>query len=63
MTQLGEEKMVVPDLEHAKTVLSSRPVANPCPLAIGGGVVKPRSINVDINLGEKISEGNKLRLS
>ena len=60
-TQLGEEKMVVLDPEHAKMVLSSRLVATPCPLAAGGGAVKPQSINVDINLGEKIPVGNKLR--
>ena len=62
MTQLGEEKMVVPDLDHAKTVLSSKQVANPCPLVAGGGVVIPQSINRDINIGEKITTGNKLRL-
>ena len=62
MTQLGEEKMVVPDLDHAKMVLSSKSVANPCPLVAGEGVVIPWSINGDINIGEKISAGNKLRL-
>ena len=62
MTQLGEEKMVVPDLDHAKMGLSSKPVANPCPLTAGEGVVIPRSINGDINIGEKISARNKLRL-
>ena len=62
-TQLGKEKMVVLDPKHAKMMLSSRPVANPCPLVAGGGVVKPWSINVDINLGEKFSVGNKLRPS
>lgn len=36
MTQLGEERMVVPDLDHAKMVLSSKPVANPCSLAASG---------------------------
>ena len=60
-TQIGEEKMVVPDPEHAKKVVSGRPVVNSCPLAAGGGAVKPRSINGDINLGEKIPAGNKLR--
>ena len=52
---------MVLDPEHAKTVLSSRPVATPCLLAASGGAVKPWSINVDINLGEKIPVGNKLR--
>ena len=60
-TQIGEEKMEVPDLEHAKKVVSGRPVVNSCLLAFGGGAVKPRSINKDINLGEKILAGNKLR--
>ena len=59
-TQIGEEKMV-PDPEHAKKVVSGRLVVNSCPLAAGGGAVKPWSINGDINLGEKILAGNKLR--
>ena len=61
-TQLGKEKMVEPVLDHAKMVLSSIPMANPCPLAGDGGVVISRSINGDINIGEKFSAGNKLRL-
>ena len=60
-TQIGEEKMVVLDPEHAKKVVSGRLVVNSCPLAAGGGAVKPWSINGDINLGEKIPAGNKLR--
>ena len=42
-------------------MVSGRPVVNSFPLAAGGGAVKPRSINGDINLGEKIPAGNKLR--
>ena len=52
---------MVPDPEHAKKVVSGRLVVNSCSLAAGGGAVKPWSINGDINLGEKIPVGNKLR--
>ena len=53
--------MVVPNPEHAKNVVSGRLVVNSYLLAAGGGAMKPWSINGDINLGEKIPTGNKLR--
>ena len=53
-TQLGMERMMVSDLEHAKMVLSGLLVAKPCLLAPGGESMKSRSLNKGINLGETI---------
>ena len=38
--QLGEKRMVVPNPELAKLLLSEKPVANPCLTAVGGGTCK-----------------------
>lgn len=42
--QLGEKRMVVPNPEPAKLLLSEKPVANPCLTAVGGGVKRAWSI-------------------
>ena len=60
-TWLGEERMVIPDLEQAKVAVSGVPMDKPCPIVAGGGSMKSRSINVDINLGETLLVGNKER--
>lgn len=60
-TQSREERKVMPKLEPAKVVMSGKPVAKIFPTAVGGGSVKSRSINVDINLGETTPVGNKKR--
>ena len=60
-TQLGEERKVMPKSDPAKVVMSGKLVAKIFLIAVGGGSVKSRSINVDINLGETIPVGNKKR--
>ena len=51
----------MPKSEPAKVVMSGKLVAKIFLIAVGGGSVKSRSINVDINLGEAIPVGNKKR--
>lgn len=58
-TWLGEERMVVPDLEQARVAVSGVLMDKPCPIAAGGGLVKSWSVNVAINLGETLLVGNK----
>ena len=51
----------MPKLEPAKVVMSGKLVAKIFLIAVGGGSMKSRSINVDINLGETIPVGNALQ--